>query len=140
MLHSLKAMRNALLKLTVPLAVLVYSGRGAGAEVQAGRLEDSVLIERDIEYGRVGERSLKLDILRPRTRGNEPRPVIVANRVDFSKTAVVVGPWLEVDAQSERFVGGSETGGSGERARRRNLPQGLRDPRHGLMGKQSKST
>ncbi len=33
---------------------------------------------------------------------------LAANGVDFSKTEVVLGPWLEMDAQSERFVGDSE--------------------------------
>ena len=34
---------------------------------------------------------------------------LVANGVDFSKARFVVGPWLEMDPQSERFVGDSET-------------------------------
>ncbi len=33
---------------------------------------------------------------------------LAANGVDFSKTEVVLGPWLEMDTQSERFIGDSE--------------------------------
>ncbi len=33
---------------------------------------------------------------------------LAANGVDFSKTEVVLGPWLEMDAKSEQFVGKSE--------------------------------
>ncbi|HKB04186.1 MAG TPA: Gfo/Idh/MocA family oxidoreductase [Gemmataceae bacterium] len=32
-----------------------------------------------------------------------------ANGVDFAKTQVVVGPWLEVDPKREQFVGGDDT-------------------------------
>ena len=34
---------------------------------------------------------------------------LVANGVDFAKTEIVVGPWLEVDAEKEVFVGGADT-------------------------------
>jgi len=33
---------------------------------------------------------------------------LVANGVDFSQTKVVLGPWLEMDSKSERFVGDSD--------------------------------
>ncbi|MFQ6130408.1 MAG: Gfo/Idh/MocA family protein [Armatimonadota bacterium] len=33
---------------------------------------------------------------------------LAANGVDFSKTEVVLGPWLEMDSETERFVGNSE--------------------------------
>jgi len=36
------------------------------------------------------------------------REHLEANGVDFSKTEVVLGPWLEMDSQKEQFVGGSE--------------------------------
>ena len=32
-----------------------------------------------------------------------------ANGVDFAKAEVVVGPWLEVDAETEQFVGSGDT-------------------------------
>jgi hypothetical protein len=33
---------------------------------------------------------------------------LASNGVDFSKSRFVVGPWLELDPRSERFVGDSE--------------------------------
>jgi len=36
------------------------------------------------------------------------REHLAVNGVDFSQTQVVVGPWLEMDPQTERFVGGSD--------------------------------
>jgi hypothetical protein len=33
---------------------------------------------------------------------------LTVNGVDFSKTKVVLGPWLEMDSATEQFVGGSE--------------------------------
>jgi hypothetical protein len=36
------------------------------------------------------------------------REHLKVNGVDFAKTEVVVGPWLEMDPKTERFVGGSE--------------------------------
>ena len=48
-------------------------------------------------------------------QGNEAAEVfdgfrehLKANGVDFAKTQVTVGPWLEMDPRAERFVGGSE--------------------------------
>lgn len=36
------------------------------------------------------------------------REHLVANGVDFANTQVTVGPWLEMDPRTERFVGGSD--------------------------------
>lgn len=36
------------------------------------------------------------------------REHLKVNGVDWDKTKVVVGPWLEMDPKTERFVGGSE--------------------------------
>ncbi|HXG10127.1 MAG TPA: Gfo/Idh/MocA family oxidoreductase [Gemmataceae bacterium] len=36
------------------------------------------------------------------------REHLEANGVDFAKTKVIVGPWLEIDARTERFVGSTE--------------------------------
>ena len=36
------------------------------------------------------------------------REHLAINGVDFAKTQVTVGPWLEMDPQTERFVGGSD--------------------------------
>ena len=38
---------------------------------------ESVIVERDVEYGRAGDRALRLDILRPRRESDKPLPVIV---------------------------------------------------------------
>jgi len=50
-----------------------------------------------------------------RDRGSEAvevldgfREHLKLNGVDFAKTEVVVGPWLEMDSKTERFVGSSE--------------------------------
>jgi len=43
----------------------------------AMRLPDSVVLERDVEYGRAGDRPLTLDILRPKKPNASPLPVIV---------------------------------------------------------------
>ena len=37
------------------------------------------------------------------------REHLVANGVDFSKAKVVLGPWLEMDARTEQFVGDADT-------------------------------
>jgi acetyl esterase/lipase len=43
----------------------------------AGRLSDKIALEADLEYGRAGERSLKLDLLRPKDQGDKALPVVV---------------------------------------------------------------
>ena len=52
----------------------------AGSAQQKGefRLPDNVVMEPDLEYGRAGERSLKLDLLRPKDQGDKVLPVVVA--------------------------------------------------------------
>ena len=42
------------------------------------RLPDNVVLEADLEYGRAGDRSLKLDLLRPKNQGETQLPVVVA--------------------------------------------------------------
>jgi predicted dehydrogenase len=39
------------------------------------------------------------------------RKHLEANGVDFSKTELVLGPWLEMDPEKEQFVGGSDVAG-----------------------------
>ena len=36
------------------------------------------------------------------------REHLKVNGVDFAKAQIIVGPWLEMDPKTERFVGGSE--------------------------------
>ncbi len=43
----------------------------------APKVPDSVVYERDVEYGAAGDRALKLDVVRPRAESKEPRPVVV---------------------------------------------------------------
>jgi acetyl esterase/lipase len=38
---------------------------------------DKVAIQRDVEYGRAGDRSLKLDLVYPKSASDKPRPVVV---------------------------------------------------------------
>ena len=42
------------------------------------KLPDNVVLEADLEYGRAGDRSLKLDLLRPKDQGGKVLPVVVA--------------------------------------------------------------
>jgi acetyl esterase/lipase len=51
--------------------------KGDAAKKPAFRMPDSVILERDVEYGKAGDRSLKLDIIRPRNPSEKPLPVIV---------------------------------------------------------------
>ena len=66
--------------LWVLCAIACFPGAGRGQERTAQRdfkLPDNVVLEADIEYGRAGERSLKLDLLRPRNQGGKQLPVLV---------------------------------------------------------------
>ena len=40
-------------------------------------LADKIAVETDMEYGKAGDRSLKLDVIRPKQDSQEPRPAIV---------------------------------------------------------------
>lgn len=48
----------------------------SGATAQA-RLADSVQVDKDLVYGKVGDVSLKLDLYLPRAEAKKPRPVVV---------------------------------------------------------------
>jgi len=67
----------------VSLCALLLAGNHAwGQPPKKGvpprlKVPESVIVQRDVEYGKAGERSLKLDILRPRHPGDKPLPVIV---------------------------------------------------------------
>ena len=47
------------------------------AKPAAPKVPDSVVYERDVQYGAAGDRALKLDVVRPRAESKEPRPVVV---------------------------------------------------------------
>lgn len=49
----------------------------AMAAAQQGRLAERVIVERDVEYGKAGERSLKLDVLRPKEPAAPKLPILV---------------------------------------------------------------
>lgn len=51
--------------------------RQAGRRPGALRTPDNVIIERDVEYGRAGDRPLLLDIVRPKTAPEKPLPLVV---------------------------------------------------------------
>jgi acetyl esterase/lipase len=50
---------------------------GSGLWAPAATIPENVILERDVEYGKAGDRSLKLDILRPKDVPADPLPVIV---------------------------------------------------------------
>ncbi len=50
--------------------------KGPAAKKPAFKLPETVVVEKDVEYGKAGERSLKLDIVRPRKPSEKPLPVI----------------------------------------------------------------
>jgi acetyl esterase/lipase len=60
--------------LSWPLAA-VYGQQKSPPEV---RIPDNVVLEADLEYGRAGDRSLRLDLLRPKDQGDRLLPVVVA--------------------------------------------------------------
>jgi len=53
---------------------IVHAQQKAAPEV---RLPDNVALEAGLEYGRAGDRSLKLDLLRPKDQGDKVLPVVV---------------------------------------------------------------
>jgi acetyl esterase/lipase len=63
------------------LSTAAWSQPPSGAKPQPGGkppvIPSNVIVERDVEYGKAGERSLKLDIIRPKQASENPRPVIV---------------------------------------------------------------
>jgi acetyl esterase/lipase len=46
------------------------------AQAREFKVPDHLLLERDVEYGRAGDRPLKLDMLRPKAASQRPRPVL----------------------------------------------------------------
>lgn len=46
------------------------------AQRRGFQVPDHLLLERDVEYGRAGDRPLKLDMLRPKEAAKQPRPVL----------------------------------------------------------------
>jgi acetyl esterase/lipase len=65
----------ALIVLAWPIVLAHGQQKKSAQEV---RIPENVVLEADIEYGLAGDRSLKLDLLRPRDQGEKVLPVVVA--------------------------------------------------------------
>jgi len=71
--------------LALAAVLLIASGSPAWGQPPKGfrglkaapRLPDSVVVERDVQYGKAGERPLKLDLVLPRKSSEKPLPAIV---------------------------------------------------------------
>ena len=65
--------------LVVPVLTFaaLFSCRSVLAQRLPPAFADKISVETDVEYGKAGDRSLKLDIIRPKQESQEPRPVIV---------------------------------------------------------------
>ncbi|MEQ1824967.1 MAG: Gfo/Idh/MocA family oxidoreductase [Pirellula sp.] len=86
------------------------------ADILEGHLSTALVHMANASY-RVGT-SHSVDEVRDaiKDRGSEAVEVLgrfqehlAANGVDFSKTQVMLGPWLEMDAQQEKFIGNADT-------------------------------
>lgn len=71
-----QALRKDILegRLEVPQAIRKQFQRAGQA---GGRLRQNVTVQRDVVYGKAGDRALKLDVIRPGQPGDSPLPVIV---------------------------------------------------------------
>lgn len=85
------------------------------ADVLEGHLSTALVHMANVSYRLGSEHSADEVRQAIQDRGSEAadsfgrfREHLAANGVDFSKTEVVLGPWLEMDADSEQFVGDSE--------------------------------
>jgi hypothetical protein len=85
------------------------------ADVLEGHLSTALVHMANISYRLGTEHSAQEAAEVIKDRGAEAveafgrfREHLIANGVDFSKTKVLVGPWLEMDPETERFVGSSE--------------------------------
>jgi len=72
-------------KRAVVLAVILATFSTVGAVFaqqprprrQGAELRDKIELKTDVEYGRAGDRSLKLDVLLPKVKADAPRPAVV---------------------------------------------------------------
>jgi predicted dehydrogenase len=86
------------------------------ADVLEGHLSTALVHMANISYRLGTEHSAEETREAIQDRGSEAvdsfgrfQEHLAANGVDFTKSRFVVGPWLEMDPRSERFVGDSET-------------------------------
>jgi acetyl esterase/lipase len=60
------------------LALVVLFGSDLFAQRQGpAALREKIEVQADVEYGKAGERSLKLDVIKPKTESDKPRPCVV---------------------------------------------------------------
>src|SRR5207244_4274707 len=112
------ARRRAARRLGLPPAPATVRSRDRGdqrADVLEGHLSTALVHMANVSYrlGTHHSAAEARDALRD--RGNDAvetferfQAHLEANGVDFAKTKVVVGPWLEMDPATERFVGHSD--------------------------------
>ncbi|MBM3335709.1 gfo/Idh/MocA family oxidoreductase, partial [Candidatus Sumerlaeota bacterium] len=85
-------------------------------DVLEGHLSTAMVHMANISY-RLGQPSSAEEIQKAiKDRGSEAvetferfREHLAVNGVDWSKTEAILGPWLQMDAEKEVFVGSSET-------------------------------
>ncbi len=72
-------MKKAHLALVVVVSLLAWLGRPVviSAQKKPPILPDSIEVQRDVEYGKGGDRPLKMHILRPKKLPADPMPVLV---------------------------------------------------------------
>jgi acetyl esterase/lipase len=71
-------MRNAFRSLiVVALAFLILTGVPAGSAQKAVQVPENVELLKDVEFGKGGDRPLKLHVLRPKSLPEAPMPVVV---------------------------------------------------------------
>jgi acetyl esterase/lipase len=63
--------------LSFSASVLAQEKPKKKAEPKPIKVPDSVVYERDVQYGSAGDRALKLDVIRPKAERDRPRPVVV---------------------------------------------------------------
>ncbi len=64
--------------LLLAVCLLIIPGtRALAAEQPIPPLPENVILQRDVEYGKAGDRSLKLDLFLPKEPPKTPLPVIV---------------------------------------------------------------
>lgn len=82
--EEMQALRRDILegRIDAPAAIRERLGqKGQGPKqppaARGPRLPENVTLQRDVEYGKAGDRPLKLDIIRPKRPADSPLPVIV---------------------------------------------------------------
>ena len=62
----------------VALTLVAFNGSSSFAQRQGpAALREKIEVQADVEYGKAGERSLKLDVIKPKVASDKPRPCVV---------------------------------------------------------------